>query len=662
MSYLVTGATGFIGRYLVKELLARAGTGPVFVLVRRASVARLDELRRWWHAGADSVIAIEGDLSAPLCGVSEADRRRLRGQVRHFAHLAALYDMNASDAALVTANVAGTRNALALATDIESGGFHLCSSIAAAGRYDGVFLEHMFEEAYGFDHAYFRTKHESEAIVRREARLPWRIYRPAMVVGHSQTGHITKIDGPYYFFKTLQILRRNLPGWLPTIGIEGGYVNVVPVDYVAAAIAHLSQAPGLDGRCFHLTDPQPRRAGEVLNLFARAGHAPLMGLRVDARLLKLVPAELTAAVASHAPLRAIVDQLLEDLQLPRNMLRFLDLPTLFDSANTRALLTAAGIGLPPLEDYAWRLWDYWERHLDPELSLDHSLAGAVRGKRVLITGGSSGIGRATALRLAQAGARLILVARDVPKLQAVQAEIATQGGSADIYACDITSETQCGRLAAAILAEFGGLDILINNAGRSIRRSLAISCDRLHDFERLMQLNYLAAVRLTLAFLPQMVRDRRGHVIVISSIGALSNAPRFAAYVASKAALDAFARCAAAEYRGTGVKFTVVNMPLVRTPMIAPTRVYDDVPIMTPQEAAMLVVDAVIHQPPRVVSRLGLFAQLLEACAPRFADVLNHAYFDMFPDSSAARGDALPDAPPTREAIAFATLLRGLHW
>ncbi len=660
MNFLVTGATGFIGRYLVRELLSDP-SATVSVLVREPASAKVEELLRWWEA-PDRIVLLRGDLSMARCGISEEDRSRWRGRIAHVLHLGAIYDLSADEMSLETANVGGTRHALDLALDVGARCFHYCSSIASAGRYDGVFTEAMFDEAYGLDHPYFRTKHDGEALVRRESRIPWRIYRPGMVVGHSETGHITKVDGPYYAFKALQILRRNLPPWLPTIGIEGGYVNLVPVDYVARSIAYLCRREGLDGRCFHLIDPQPRHAGEVLNLFARAGHAPSMTVRLDERLLRLVPLSLTGAFANQAPLRAIADQLLEDLQLPRAVIDFFDLPTLFDNSATRKLLEEAGIRLPVLDDYAWRLWDYWERHLDPEISLDRSLCGAVKGKRVLITGGSSGIGRASAVRVAQAGAHVLIVARDPAKLQETQAEIARFGGSVRVFQCDITNECATRKLVADVLAEFGGLDVLINNAGRSIRRSLAISYERLHDFERLMTLNYFAAVRLTLAFLPHMVAQRAGHVIVISSIGVLSNSPRFAGYVASKAALEAFARCASSEYRDDNVRFTVINMPLVHTPMVAPTRMYSDMHMMSTQEAATLVAEALIHKPPRIVSRLGLFAQLMEVFAPRIADIINNTYFHMFPDSAAARGDGTTEAPPTREAVALANLMKGLHW
>jgi short-subunit dehydrogenase len=281
---------------------------------------------------------------------------------------------------------------------------------------------------------------------------------------------------------------------------------------------------------------------------------------------------------------------------------------------------------------------------------------------VLITGGSSGIGRATASRLAEAGAHVIIVARDPQKLAAVAAEIHAHGGAVSTYPCDITDEQACTVLVQQIMKAHGGIDILVNNAGHSIRRSIAISCERLHDYERLMQLNYFAAVRLTLALLPQMAARHSGHVIVISSIGVLSNAPRFSAYVASKAAVEAFARCAASEYRDQGVHFTVINMPLVRTPMIAPTQAYAKLPALSPREAAGLIADAIVHKPPRVATRLGMFARGLELLAPKIADVINNVSFHMFPDSAAALGVAADGETPTEEAAAFAKLLRGLHW
>ena len=219
---------------------------------------------------------------------------------------------------------------LARAKELDAGRFHHVSSIAAAGLYPGIFTEDMFEEAVGLDNPYFRTKHESEGIVRRECKVPWRVYRPGIVVGDSRTGEIDKIDGPYYFFKLIQKMRRMMPAWMPAIGLEGGRINIVPVDFVARAMDHLAHLPRQDGKCFHLTDPKPKRIGEVLNIFAEAGHAPQMSMRVDARLFNYIPGALKQGLLMLPPVRRIYRQVLKDLGMPPDVLKFINYPTRFD--------------------------------------------------------------------------------------------------------------------------------------------------------------------------------------------------------------------------------------------------------------------------------------------------------------------------------------------
>jgi NAD(P)-dependent dehydrogenase (short-subunit alcohol dehydrogenase family) len=674
MSYLVTGGTGFIGRHLIAELTKRGET--VHVIVRARSVAKLESLRSFCEDRGSLVVAVNGDLTEPLLGVAPEERARLRGQVRHFLHLGAVYDLTAGDEALDMANVLGTDHALALADDLRVGCFHLVSSIASAGEYPGTFTEEMFDEAVGLDQPYFRTKHESEGLVRRQRKVPWRVYRPSMVVGHSASGYIDKVDGPYYFFKMLQKLRRTVPPWMPLVGLEGGEMNMVPVDFVARAIDYLVHLPDLDGQCFHLTDPRRRHVGEVLNLFAKAAHAPTMTMRLDSELFAGVPQMIRAALASIRPLNRIVDEVLRDLGLPKSIVELLNYPTTFDNERTTKLLAAAGIRVPPLEDYAWRLWDYWERHLDPDLSMDRSLSGRVNGKVVVITGGSSGIGKATAIRVAEAGAIVAIVARDEARLAAMRETITAAGGTIFTYSADLSEENACDAVVRQILADHGRVDVLVNNAGKSIRRAIENSYDRFHDFERLMRINYFAPVRLTLALLPSMVERRSGHVISVSSIGVLANSPRFSAYVASKAALEGFTNCAAAEYSERGVRFSVINMPLVRTPMTAPTKLYQKLPLITPEEAADIVCDAIIHQPKRLATKLGIFAQLMSFIAPKLTEIILSQAFRMFPESSAAHAALpAPDAAavpakvepaaedqPSEEMVVFATLLRGIHW
>ncbi len=660
MSYFITGGTGFIGRRLIERLAAHGE--PVYVLVRPVSLEKFAELKRAWGDAKGLIIAIPGDLAEPGLGVSATDRERLKGRIEHFFHLGAVYDLSAGAEQLDVANILGTDHALELAAGIEARHFHLVSSIASAGTYPGVFSEDMFDEAEGLDNSYFRTKHESEGLVRRSSKVPWRIYRPGMVVGDSRTGEMDKVDGPYYLFKLIQKMRRTVPSWFPMIGLDGGYVNLVPVDYVVAALDHLAHLPDLDGRCFHLVDPKSRHVGDVLNLFARAAHAPTSSVRLDLRLLDHLPPAIRLGFGAIGPVKRVFEQILGDLGIPRSLFDLLAYPTQFDNSGASALLEPAGIRVPPLEDYAWRLWDYWERHLDPDLAIDRSLSGAVKGKVVVITGGSSGIGRATARALAVAGAHVVIAARDSTKLDETRAEIEALGGKIFTYQCDLTDFEASDAFAERVLKEHRVVDILINNAGHSIRRSLEISYDRFHDFERLMQVNYLAAVRLTLALLPSMVKRRSGQVISISSIGVLANAPRFSAYIASKAALEAFSRSAGAEVCNQGVQFTIVNFPLVRTRMIAPTQMYDHVDTLSPEEAAQMVIEAIIHRPVRVATPLGIFAQILHLIAPKISQLIMNTGYQMFPDSAAARGLSESDVKPAPESMALASLLRGLHW
>jgi NAD(P)-dependent dehydrogenase (short-subunit alcohol dehydrogenase family) len=657
MAYFITGATGFIGRHLVQLLAARGE--PIYVLVRPGSRTRLERVVQDCAEHGSVIVPVEGDLDKPLLGVCRPEL--LLGKIHHFMHLGAIYDLDADAAHLERANVGGTQHALDLAHEIRAGCFHLVSSIAVAGQYPGAFTEDMFEQACGLDHAYFRTKHESERLVRTACRIPWRIYRPGMVVGHSLTGVMDKIDGPYYLFKFIQKIRDTVPRWLPLIGFEGGHINLVPVDFVAAALAHLAHLPGQDGKCFHLTDPRDRRIGDVLNLFATAAHAPTMALRLEPSTVESAAPLIRLVSETLQPMRLVAGQVLRELGIPPSVIDLLNYPTTFDAGSAQRLLAEAGIRVPRLEEYAWRLWDYWERNLDPDLFRARNLQHAVSGKTVLITGGSSGIGRATALRLAQAGARVLIVARDPQKLQVVRKEIEAAGGTVGVYACDITDERSCARFIAQVLADHGHVDILINNAGRSIRRAIENTYDRFHDYERLMRINYFAAVRVTLGLLPAMVEHGGGHVIGISSIGVLSNAARFAAYNASKAAMEAFLRCAAGEYSERGVHFTVVNMPLVRTPMVEPTKIYARFPLISSERAAGIVCDAIMDKPERLATPLGVLARFVDMLAPRINTAVMSETFKMFPESEAAGGATGSDTIMPSATPALAALLQGIH-
>ena len=256
-----------------------------------------------------------------------------------------------------------------------------------------------------------------------------------------------------------------------------------------------------------------------------------------------------------------------------------------------------------------------------------SLEAAVGGRTVLVTGSSYGIGRATAAQVAQAGATTILVARDEDRLAELASEIAAGGGAAHAYPADLADMEAIARLADRLAADGHEVDVLVNNAGRSIRRSLADTYDRLHDFERTMRLNYFGAVHLTMALLPGMRERGRGHVVNVSTMGTQTSTPRFAAYLASKAALEAFTRVAAAECLGDGVRFSVVHMPLVRTPMIEPTAAYEGLPALSPEQAGGLIGEALRSQAEYVGPRVGTASEVLSALFPAGANEVLHALY-----------------------------------
>jgi short-subunit dehydrogenase len=554
------------------------------------------------------------------------------------------------------------------------------SSIAVAGKYKGVFQEDMFDEDQKLPHAYHSSKFESEKLVRNGIKgSKLLVFRPGIVVGHSETGEMDKIDGPYYFFKLIQKLRYALPQWFPLAGPEGGQTNLVPVDFVARAMDHIAHIPDeeLPGDTFHLVDPEPISVGETLNVFAKAAHAPQFAMRLDPKITKAIPKPVRSGVKALPTVKRMRETFYRDLGIPPAAVENRDFFCTFDARDAQRALSGTGIAVPPLDTYAHSLWDYWERNLDPDLFRDHSLAGAIKGKKVLITGASSGIGKETAYKIGDAGGEVLLVSRTREKLEEVAKEVERRGGTAHVHPADLSDTDDIERMANEVIDEHGGIDILINNAGRSIRRSIKASYDRFHDYERTMQLNYFGALKLIMVFLPGMRDRKKGHIINVSSIGVQTNTPRFSAYVASKSALDAFSRCAAPETVADGIKWSTIYMPLVRTPMIAPTDMYKAFPTLSPEEAAQMIADVMIDKPKRKASRLGTFGEVLYAISPKSVDIVMNTAYNLFPDSKAAKGKKeqkeLPagqedgakkeeDSEMSTEAVAMAYLMRGVHF
>jgi len=459
VNYFVTGATGFIGRHLVEELLKRDGAR-IHCLVREGSRGRLDALSQRLGAG-EAIVPVIGDLAKPGLGVAGFDE-----PIDHLFHLAAVYDMEATEEESVAANVEGTTHVIEFSNAHSVGRFHHTSSIAVAGDYRGTFQEEMFDEAQKLPHHYHRTKYESEKLARDGVKAKLLVFRPGIVLGHSETGEMDKIDGPYYFFKLLQKLRDAMPQWVPLAGPEGGQTNMIPVDFVAKAMDHIAHLADSDlpGDTFHLVDPEPMTVGASLNEFAKAAHAPQFAIRIDSNLTNVVPKGVRSGLLAIPTVKNIRKQTLRDLGIPAQALENRDFRCTFDARDTQRALSGTGIAVPPLSTYAGLLWDYWERNLDPDLFRDRSLASRVKDKRVLITGASSGIGLDVALKVGEAGGKVLLVARTREKLEDVARQIEERGGIAHVHPADLSDHDDIERMASEVIAEHGGVDILINNA------------------------------------------------------------------------------------------------------------------------------------------------------------------------------------------------------
>ncbi|MBB5917248.1 NAD(P)-dependent dehydrogenase (short-subunit alcohol dehydrogenase family) [Nocardia transvalensis] len=644
VSYIVTGGTGFLGRRVVAGLLEHDRDAVIHVLVREASAAKLAELAAGWGAH-DRVFPLLGDLTADGLGLQEDPPH-----AEHVVHLGAVYDMTADEETAYAANVSGTRSVIALATELGAT-LHHVSSVAVAGDHRGTFFEDDFDLGQNLNSPYHRTKFAAEKLVRETAGPRWRVYRPAIIVGDSRTGEMDKVDGPYYFFPAIARLA-GLPSELPLPLPDLGATNIVPVDYVAAAMVRLITRPGLNKRTFHLVNPDPQPFGDIFAALARAAGAP---------------AGLGTVPGSHAALRALAqvpgatalrDLLLRQLGIPAEVAPHVSFDSEFVSDSTRSRLR--GLPVPSFDSYAEKLWEYWRTHLDPDRARHADGGDGLRGRIVLITGASSGIGLATAHAVARRGATVLMVARTLDDLEAAAAAVRAEGGAAQAYSCDITDEKAVELLVKQVLADHGHVDYAVNNAGRSIRRSVLDSTDRMHDFERTMAVNYFGAVRLILALLPSMRERRFGHFVNISSIAVQTKLPRFAAYVASKSALDTFSEIAGVENADAGITFTSVRMPLVRTPMIAPTELYRSMPVHTPDQAADIVVRALEERPDRIDTPIGTFAQLVDTVMPSVKKAILHQGFRRLGDSAPARRDTEPATDSGSPLLALAPVVRPL--
>lgn len=634
MRYVVTGGTGFIGRRLVKRILDLPDTTAIHVLVRRESLGRFERLAQNWDGRVEPLV---GDLTAPGLALSDADLADL-GEMDHVVHCAAIYDMTVPEHRQRAANVDGTRAVIALAQRLDAT-LHHVSSIAVAGTFRGVFTEDDFDVAQDLPTPYHQTKFEAELLVRTVDGLRYRIYRPAVVVGDSKTGEMDKIDGPYYFFGLLARLAM-LPKFTPMMLPDTGRTNIVPVDFVVEAITALMRLDGRDGQTFHLTAPKTiGLRGIYRGIAPAAGLPPLIG--------SLPRAAATPFLQMTGRAKILRNMVATQLGIPGEILDVVDLAPTFTSERTEEALQGTGITAPEFASYAPQLWRYWAEHLDPDRARRDDADGPLVGRHVIITGASSGIGRASAIAVAARGATVFALARNAEALDALITEIRAGGGDAHAFTCDVTDSAAVEHTVKDILGRFGHVDYLVNNAGRSIRRSVIASTDRLHDYERVMAVNYFGPVRMVLALLPHWRERRFGHVVNVSTAGVQANNPKYSAYIPSKAALDAFAEVVGTETLSDHITFTNIHMPLVKTPMIAPSGALNPAPAISAEHAAAMVVRGLVDKPARIDTPIGTIADLGMYLTPKLSRRVLHQLYLGYPDSAAARG--VPDDRPSRE-------------
>lgn len=635
MRYVVTGGTGFIGRRVVSGLVESRPDAKVWVLVRRQSLGRFERLAERWGERVKPLVAALPELELSDEALAEL------GEIDHVVHCAAIYDITAGEPEQRASNVEGTRAMIGLAQRLDAT-LHHVSSIAVAGEFAGEYTEDDFDVGQQLPTPYHQTKFEAELLVRSAPGLRHRIYRPAVVVGDSRTGEMDKVDGPYYFFGVLAKLAV-LPSLTPILLPDTGRTNIVPVDYVVDALIALMHADGRDGQTFHLTAEKTIGLRGIYRGVAKAaGLPPLRGS---------LPRSVAAPVLKvRGRARVVRNMAATQLGIPAEVLDVVDLAPTFVSEKTRNALQGTGISVPQFADYAPRLWRYWAEHLDPDRARRDDPQGPLQGRHVIITGASSGIGRAAALAIAERGATVFALARNGAALDALVDEIRANGGVAHAFTCDVTDSASVEHTVKDILGRFDHVDYLVNNAGRSIRRSVVNSTDRLHDYERVMAVNYFGAVRMVLALLPHWRERRFGHIVNVSSAGVQARNPEYSSYLPSKAALDAFSDVVGSEVLSDHITFTNIHMPLVRTPMIVPSHRLNPVPAISPERAAAMVVRGLVEKPARIDTPLGTLAEAGNYFAPRTSRRVLHQLYLGYPDSAAARGQTTEPAAAPRTA------------
>ncbi|WP_442940316.1 SDR family NAD(P)-dependent oxidoreductase [Nocardioides sp. B-3] len=443
----------------------------------------------------------------------------------------------------------------------------------------------------------------------------------------------------------------------------------MPVDYVAKAMDHPAHAPGHDGEAFHLVNPEPQPVVETIGLFCAAAGAPRFATPIDRRVTasKLVPRPLrpstmVGALVRSGPIQLLLDQTIGRAGIPAEVVGHTSFTAVFDSRRTEEALAGSGIAVPDTESYARTLWGYWEDNLDETTGRSSTNRAALEGKHVVITGASSGIGPVTALKVAQCGGIPVLVARGKDKLEETRALIEQRGGQAHVYPCDL-SDLRGDRRPVRADERGAAVDRLRHQQRRPLDPPVAAAL--LRPLPRLRAHDAAQLLRCDPADHGADARDAEAEVRPHRQRQLHrrpDQSPAFSAYVASKAALDSWSNVVASEVVGNGVTFTNIHMPLVRTPMIAPTKLYDKFPTISPARAADILIRAMVDRPHEINTALGNVGAIAHTVAPKAAFRLLNMAYHVFPDSAAAKGQTPDGGTRESEQIMLAKVFKGIHW